>query len=417
MSEFLNTKKRDYKFNGPVNSADYNDRIEENYKDLVYLYNRALDIDSRLANAFERVLKDQKFLSVALKDMEDRVRALEAASNKMSIHSFSQLDYSNFINTNFTIGSTQLLYFDPIYNVITLPIIASGSYSKLKFGSQFSGQVIPKFFKAKVENNYTGVDLPGATINSTPIYNSILDDPTKVWKRNIVVDSSVTTGAQMMVYFKIPTESTGSYKANEVRLNPYPSYGVDVVSIEYTTKSNPSLDNSDGWTPLNNTRMYNNISEAIGRVPPGGWDTIGADKVVNSGPLSFHFSEIDASAIRIKFSQRNYFNELGNNVYTYGLSDFDVRYNKYMPEGKTIIKYTPSNGDVINSITSVTPKIYNVPLNLISSCFSYRVIYEDGGIYTLTNPGASNSVWIEVTLSQLDDKTPPVLSDLVVEYS
>jgi len=35
----------------------------------------------------------------------------------------------------------------------------------------------------------------------------------------------------------------------------------------------------------------------------------------------------------------------------------------------------------------------------------------------LTNPGASNSVWIEVTLSMLDDKTAPVLSDLIIEYN
>lgn len=370
-----------------------------------------------MADSFEKVLKDQKFLSAALVDMEDRVRALEASGNKISIHSFSQLDYANFVNTSFSISSTELLHFDPIYNVITLPIVSSGSYSKLKFGNQSSGQIVPKFFKAKIDNSYTGADSPGVTVNSTPIYNCILDDPSKVWKRNIVVDSSVTTGAQMLAYFKVPTESTGSYKTNEVKLNPYPAYGVDIVSIEYTTKSNPSLDDSDGWTPLNDTRMYNNVSEAIGRVPPGGWDTTGADKVVNSGPLSFHFADIDVSAIRVRFAQRNYFNEMGNNVYTYGLSDLDVRYNKHMPQGKTIIKFTPSNGDVISSITNITPKIYNVPLNLISSCFSYRIIYEDGGVYTLSNPGASNSVWIEVTLDQLDDKTPPVLSDLVIEYT
>jgi hypothetical protein len=417
MSEFLNTRKRDYKFNGPVNSADYNDRIEENYKDLVYLYNKASVLDSKLADAFEKVLKDQAFLSAAVLDMEDRVRALESANNKVSIHSFNQLDYGNFVNTIFAISSTQLLHFDPIYNVITLPIISSGSYSKLKFGNQSSGQIIPKFFKAKIDNNYTGADSPGTTINSTPIYNCILDDPNKVWKRNIVADSSVTTGSQMMAYFKVPTESTGSYKANELKLNPYPAYGVDIVSIEYTTKPNPSLDDSDGWTPLNDTRMYNNVSEAIGKVPPGGWDSIGSDKISNSGPLAFHFAEIDASAIRVKFAQRNYFREMGNNVYTYGLSDLDVRYNKYMPEGKTIIKFTPSDGQTISNITNITPKIFNVPLNLISSCFSYRVIYQDGGSYSLSNPGASNSVWIEVTLTQLDDKTPPVLSDLIVEYT
>ena len=56
MADIIHTSKRDYKYNGPVDSADYNLRIEENYKDLVYLYNKASLIDSKLAKTFERVL-------------------------------------------------------------------------------------------------------------------------------------------------------------------------------------------------------------------------------------------------------------------------------------------------------------------------------------------------------------------------
>jgi hypothetical protein len=44
------------------------------------------------------------------------------------------------------------------------------------------------------------------------------------------------------------------------------------------------------------------------------------------------------------------------------------------------------------------------------------VIYDDAGTYTLSNPGISTSVWIEVTLNMLSDKTAPVLSDLIIEY-
>jgi hypothetical protein len=52
----------------------------------------------------------------------------------------------------------------------------------------------------------------------------------------------------------------------------------------------------------------------------------------------------------------------------------------------------------------------------MSNAFSYRVIYDDAGNYSLTNPGASSSVWIEVTLNMLEDKTAPVLSDLRIQY-
>ena len=132
--------------------------------------------------------------------------------------------------------------------------------------------------------------------------------------------------------------------------------------------------------------------------------------------MAFLFGDLDITAIRIKFVQRNYFTESGKYIYTYGLSDLDIRYDKYLPTGRTMIKYTPPNGDLINEVTNVTPKIFNVPTSSLSSAFSYRVVYESGGSYTLENPGSSNSVGIEVTLTMLEDKTPPMLSDLIIEY-
>jgi hypothetical protein len=416
MSEILNTKKRDYQYNGPVESSDYNARIEENYKDLVYLYNKSDIIDNKLSQAFERVLKDHQFLAAAIKDLDDRIQALESASNVISIHSFSQLDYSSFVNTSFAVSTTDLLSFDPIYNIITLPKVASSSFSKLKFSSANAGQIIPDFFKAKVENNLPGVDTSGAVIDTTPIYNAILDSPEKIWKRNIISSSSSPAGAQMWLYIKVPNESSGSAKTNMIKFNPYPTFGTDILSVEYTTKQNPGLNSGDGWLPLNRFGYYDGELSAIGKVPPGGWDVVAADAIRNSPPLAFVFSELDITAIRIKFIQRNYFQELSKYVYTYGLSDLDIRYDKYLTSGKTIIKFSPTNGDVISQITNVTPKIYNVPQSLLSTAFSYRVIYSDAGVYTTSNPGASNAVWIEITLNMLDDKTPPVLSDLIIEY-
>lgn len=416
MSEILNTKKRDYQYNGPVESSDYNARIEENYKDLVYLYNKSEIIDNKLSQAFERVLKDHQFLAVAIKDLDDRIKALESAANVVSIHSFSQLDYSSFVNTSFAVSTTDLLSFDPVYNIITLPKVTSSSFSKLKFSSANAGQIIPNFFKAKVDNSLPGVDSPGAVIDTTPIYNAILDSPEKVWKRNIIASSSSSAGAQMWLYVKVPNESAGSAKTNMIKFNPYPTFGTDILSVEYTTKQNPALNSSDGWFPLNKNGYYDGDSSAIGKVPPGGWDVTASDAVRNSPPLAFVFSELDITAIRIKFIQRNYFQELSKYVYTYGLSDLDIRYDKYLTSGKTIIKFTPANGDLISQITNVTPKIYNVPQSLLSTAFSYRIIYNDAGVYTTSNPGTSNSVWIEITLNMLDDKTPPVLNDLIIEY-
>jgi len=417
MADILNTKKRDYKYNGPVSSSDYNERIEENYKDLVYLYNKSNILDNKLSQAFERVLKDHKFLSSAIEDLSGRVAALEAASNKISLHSFSQLDYASLVGSSYAVSGTELLSFDPIYNTITLPKVSSGSYSKLKFTSTVVGQVVPEFFKAKIDTAFPGVDGNGAVIDTSPIYNAILDAPDKVWKRNVIVESTSVSGAQMMLYVKVPVEAAGSLKTNVIKLNPFPAFGVDLVSIEYTSRDNPTLTNVDGWTPLNKNAYYDGTSEAIGKVPPGAWSISGEDTIRNCPPVAFVFPDTDITAIRVKFIQRNYLTELGKYIYSYGLSDLDIRYDKFLSTGRTIIKFTAPDGDVISSITGVTPKIYNVPESLISSAFSYRVIYNDSGSYTLENPGASNEVWIEVTLNMLDDKTAPVLTDLIITYS
>lgn len=417
MSDAINTQKRSAQYRGPVNSADYNLRIEENYKDLVYLYNKLNIVDSKLAQSFERVIKDQAFLANVVQDLLDRVAALEAAGKKISIHSFSQLDYINFVGTNFAVSSTDLLSLDPYYNTITLPRVTGSSTSKLKFFNSSIGQIVPDFFKTYIQNNYVGVDVAGNIVNTTPTYNAILDDPNKVWKRNVITAESSPSGAQMMFYVKVPTEFTGSMKTNCIKLNPYPMHSVDISTIEYTTVQNPTLTEADGWIPLNASGLYNGVLDAIGKVAPGGWLTAGSDTIFNSGPLSFYFAEKEITAIRVKMVQRNYFKELDKYIYTYGLSDLDIRYDKFLPSGKTIIKFTAPEGQLIEEITDVEPFIYNVPLSQMSNAFSYRVIYDDAGNYTLSNPGSSSHVWIEITLNMLEDKTPPVLSDLLISYN
>jgi len=417
MTEIIHTKKRDYQYNGPVNSSDYNARIEENYKDLVYLYNKSNVLDTKLKQAFERVIKDQRFLALAIQDLDDRIKALESATNKISIHSFSQLDYTNFVGTEYAITATNLLSFDPTYNIITLPKVTSGSYSKLKFGNPVSGQVISDYIKFSVQSIGVSVDGPGAIIDTTPIYNCILDSPDKIWKRNVISNSIGLNGAGIYLYINVAPEISGSAKTNMIKLNPYPTFGVDILSIECTQKANPTLTEQDGWQPLNYKAYYNGDSDAIGKVPPGGWTTTGTDYILNSGPVAFIFPDIDITAIRVRIRQRNYYNELSKYIYTYGLSDLDIRYEKYLTSGKMIIKYTPPEDDLIYEVTNVTPKIYNVPQSLISTAFSYRIIYPDGEGYSLSsNPGGSNYVWIEVTLNMLDDKTAPALSDLIIQY-
>lgn len=419
MSEYINTEKKTSQYNGPVNSSDFNLKIEQNYQDLVQLYNRSGILDQNLREAFERVLKDHLFMSQTLMDVEDRLNAIENSASgqkQLSIHNYSQLDPVSLLNTDYAISGSDLLSFDYIHNILTLPKIDGSSHSKLKFFNNSVGQIIPNFFESKVDNSFVSSDAPGALIDTTPVYHAVLDSSDKFWKRNVIVDNPMGLNAQTYLYIKVPTAYGGNDNSNYVSLTPYPLFGVDILSIEYTSVTNPSLTQADNWTPLNFNRLYDGITEAIGKVPPGGWTVAGTDVILNSGPIGFYLPPVSITGLRLNIRQRNYIKENGKYVYTYGLSDLDIRSDRFMPAGRTIIRYDAPDGELIYNVTDVIPKIYNVPEQLIPTAFEYRVIYKDSGVYTEENPNGSTSVWIEVTLNQLGDGTSPVLSDLIIKY-
>ena len=120
----------------------------------------------------------------------------------------------------------------------------------------------------------------------------------------------------------------------------------------------------------------------------------------------------------IRWSLFKNIKENGKFIYTYGLSDLDIRADKYMPQGKMFIKFVAPKDTLIFNVTGVTPKIYNVPLSLTQLAFSSKVYYPTaGGGYSQTPQGGSALIWVEITMNELDDGTIPILSDIMIKYS
>lgn len=416
MSEFIYTQKSPQQYHGPISSSVMNEKYEQNYADLIYLYNKYGVLDKKINEIIERIIKENIFLSNAVNDLFDRIRSLESQNtNQISLYSKSQIDVSPFINTPYAVSASEALSFDEYYNQLMLPVVSGSSHSKIKFINPIRGQIIPDFLETRIDANQPGGDGTGSLIDTTPVQYAFLNQPDKVWRRNVILNSPNPLGVSLYLYVKIPSSSVGSSVSNSLTINPYPFNGVDVVRVEYTTKISPTLSDSDVYIPLNRSGLYNENYDAVGKVAPGGWQSVGSDTVVNSGPLKFFYPDTAVTAIRILIRQRNYVVENNKYVYTYGLSDFDVRYDKFLPNGRTFIRFDAPQGKTINSITNVFPKIYNVSQTLLSSVFSYRVFYQNGSNFSLSNSGTSNTVYIEVNLSMLEDKNPPILSDLVVE--
>jgi hypothetical protein len=415
MSEFIYTQRKPVQYHGPISSADFNERIEQNYADLVYLYNKYGVLDKKIAEIIERIVKENIYLTSAISDLSNRIRVIESINtNQISIHSKNQVDLSPFVNTPYAVSAASALVFDDYYNFMTLPNVLGSSHSKIKFVNSTKGQIVPDFLETRIDTNLTGGDGTGALIDTTPVQNAFINQPDKVWRRNVILSEPNPLGVSMYLYVKIPTGSIGNSLTNCISLSPYPSNGVDVVRIEYTTAKSPSLSDKDGYYGIN-PGYYDGEYDALGKVAPGGWSTVGSDTVVNSGPLKFFFAEKEITAVRILLRQRNYVKENGSYVYTYGLSDIDIRYEKFLNSGRTFIRFDAPTGKTINELLNVSPKVYNIPQSLLNDSFSYRVFYPSGSTYVLTNPNTSSHVYIEISLSMLENKIPPVLSDLIIE--
>jgi hypothetical protein len=416
MSEFIYTQKKPQQYHGPITSSDLNEKYEQNYADLVYLYNKYGVLDKKVSEIIERIIKENIYMSNAILDLFDRIRSLESQNtNQLSLFSNSQIDASSFVSTQYALSTSEALQFDTQYNQLKLPVVSGSSHSKIKFVNPTKGQVIPDLLDTRIDPNLPGGDGNGAVVDTTPVTYAFLNQSDKVWRRNVILNSANPLGVSMYFYVKVPASSIGSTVCNSLKLSPYPLNGADIVKIEYTDKANPTLSDADSYMPLNEGSLYNNNYDAVGKVPPGGWSTVGSDSVVNSGPLCFYFPEKSITAVRVLIRQRNYVVENNKYIYTYGLSDFDIRYDKFLPVGRHFIKFDAPAGKTINQITNVSPKIYNVSQSILSDVFDYRVFYKNGSNYTLTNPGTSNQVYIEVKLTMLDDKNPPILSDLIIE--
>lgn len=419
MSEFIYTEKKPVQYHGPLSSTDFNERSEQNYADLVYLYNKYGVLDKKITEIIERVIKENIYLSSALSDLKNRIRVMESINtNQISIHSKSQINLSAFANTSYAIPASLALEFNDYYNTITLPKVSSSSHSKIKFVNSTKGQVIPDFLETRIDPNLAGGDGNGALIDTTPVQYAFLNQPDKVWRRNVILTEPNPFGVSMYLYIKIPTGTVGNSLANYVSLAPYPSSGVDVVRVEYTTAVNPNMTDKDLYQSFN-PGYYDGEYDAIGKVSPGGWSTVGSDTIVNSGPLQFITSDKNITAVRILLRQRNYIKENNSYIYTYGLSDVDIRYEKYLSTGRTFIRFDAPTGNTIREILNVSPKIYNVSPSLLSSVFTHKIYYPvisgSETTYSLVNPETSDHVYVEVTLNMLDDMVPPVLSDLIIE--
>lgn len=420
------TVKRHAQYRGPTTSDSQNERIEENYQDLVWLTNISEMSQVELQELYRRMLQEHTAMRYVINDLEQRIITLEGSATRLHFFSASQVDNDRFNNNpTFTIGTEQRLTVDAQHGLVTLPRVASSSLSKLFFVNTDGEGVLPPSLEMRVVGTANTADTASALIDESPSESAVYKKPGVIWERNVVVDAVSIHGAEMTVYIKVPTDLYTTERSNAIAINPYPSFGATIREIAYTLNAHPIMEDADGYTPLNSGGNYTGEPEAIGWVAPGGWagTSRGLDAIEKSGPKLFYFPPMPVTGLRIKLHQSHVNQEDAKYIYSYGISHLDLRYDKFLSTGRAMIRFDAPSGRTISAVNNVEPQIFNVARNYISSgvdsVFNYRVIWEtsyNSGEYTLEPVANSQRVWIEVSLNDYNGQVPS-LSGLSIEYT
>lgn len=410
------TKKREVQYRGPSNSRDYNDRLEENYNDLALLKNLSRLTQEELQQAFSQLLKHHLGVARALSDLEARLDVVEEGTNTITFRNISQVDNDWMNGTAYEISEVDRNTVDERHGLLTLPHVEDSSLSKLAFVDVEGNAVIPSTLLTKVVGEDGTADNTGAYIDTNRPHSAIVRSAGVVWERNVVVSSPDAQGAIVTLYVKAPIDLFTTSKSNALVVHPYPLMSTDILEVAYTSKVDPVLSEDDGYTPINQHGHYEGDDRAVGWVAPGGF---AGDLDLNAGLRLYRFDPVIITGFRIKLRQRNSYVEGGNYVYSYGLTNLDLRYDKFLDEGKTVIRFDAPSGQTISSVTNVIPEIFNVNPAEITDVFSYRILWETApgsGVPTDTPVPFSSKVWVEVSLSKTAGKGTPALSGLTVEF-
>lgn len=417
MTEPLYSKQEYAQWRGPSTSDNYNERVENLYKDLMTILNRIGLSEENIRMVVRRMLKEQFALTHTLLDLEERINILELGDTSLTFGNPETIDDDAFASTDFAIPEDARLTWDGQHSVFTLPRDDSASFSKLKMVNADGSSVIPSSFEAKAQGVTGTADSNAATLDTSDIYHAVLQSTGLVWERNVLVDSPDVDGATVVLYIRFPTDLVVTENTNAIVLHPFPATGCDIVAVEYTTDPDVAMNDSDAYLPINEEVMYSGVTESIGWSPPGAW--VG-DTEVAAGPRIYHFNPGPLTGIRVTLHQDNYYAENSKYVYTYGLSSIDARYEKFADVGRTILRFEAPEGETISDVTNILPSIFNVLEAEVPNIFDYRVIWETysgSGVYTIDPVPLSERVWIEVTLRKTFGKGTPMLSRLKVEYT
>lgn len=267
-------------------SADFNRLIKSFTTDITNVFNSTNENDSKIRLNQDVLIQENLFLHRKLKEVEEKVKTVEAAFDKVKGTSNSYKVYKTF-HTLESIKTGENYHYDNDYGIITMGYEDAQAISISQYPKQFLKKNIDISVEYKTLNNLGEQVGPTHTtsLGDDPSLLNLIDrDDSTFWVKNIETDSTVSS-IDFTVTINMPVRIIPNLFINSIGIKSHPIYSMTLKDIIYTDANNKnrlSLPTYPSDT-VNDIRIPQSISQ------------------IDS--LKFMFPTITTNKIELKFNQ------------------------------------------------------------------------------------------------------------------
>ena len=297
MGVHLNTERMRVAKNGRLNSDDINRFVDSTVTDLQNMTNQVNINEVSTENALNTVLREmanlkQRVLQLENSDVYDR--EIRAAQN-LRVRDFKAMaDLKNitFLGTN----DATKPRINTVFGQATLPINAIEN--KFYTNSIISGSIVPisQTLNIEVSSVIDGVDYEAGHVKLTEgnPKNAFNGDNQSYWQRKVEFDLNSDV-EEVMVDLVVQVPDQANTESNVIYIRPYPVGQVDVVYLGHSANLSGS---------------FTLVSDAIQD---------------NAKDSRYFISTQSVQRIHIRLRQRNWYEENGRKVFSYGLQELGLQ--------------------------------------------------------------------------------------------
>jgi len=429
MSVHLTTERMRIPQNGRISSSDMNKFVDSTIADLQNTVNQVNVNESSTLDVLNTAIREISNLKKRVAQLEDEEsfdRAIRAAQN-LRIKAFKSMTDLTGITFPGTNQSTKPRI-NTLFNQATVPINAVEN--KFYTNSIISGSIVPisQSIQIDVTSIIELVDYESGYVKLSQgnPENAFNGDNQSYWQRKVEFDlDSDVEEVQVELTVRIPDQA--NTEANALYIRPYPVSQVDVFDLGI------SADLSGGFSaPGNSYPIFPTTALPLD----------------NARDSRFFFSTQSVQRIKIRLRQRNWYEENGRKVFSYGLqelglqlSEFDKTYSATASLGDNhtfITKFTcPPNKKfkglhLFETTPDYTKDIDNMRFKIASDLLGNNILWDssiNSSPQSLVQPidlGTVDNIYVITTLNYIETAsvssnffagTTPVLDSIGLQYS